>query len=392
MAQHIKSILPDLVPGLLHQPQEEQADQHISSTQQEVFSPEIASHPALPNYTPSHSAETLVLRDVLIKTSGAIAIEVEIPLTARQLWNILIAAAYNNLGIVRTHRLPLKLVFQKLNMENHSYIRLREQLTSLLDAYVQQWNIFKKDKRMWSGTKLLAAATIDEATGEVKYEFSTELEQLLKVNVAEKTPYTKLSLKTQSLFSSKYAQILYEYLTDAHDTDRERSETAWITVQEYQAMMGKRYERWEIVRQRLVEEPLEQVQPILPFIVSWKTQRLTRKTSHIKFLFTRRTTEELQQLATGNLGEIPVPQKDYEAVFATFSPEEQEIIYNATLALMPAFIREEYLQYKPLALGIYQRILYPIWLGNRNTAIEQILLKTLPIEPYQLYVRSEIPK
>ncbi len=392
MALHIKSILPDLVPGLLHQPQEEQTEQYISSTQQEAFLPEITSHPALPNYSPSHSAETLVLRDVLIKTSGAIAIEVEIPLTARQLWNILIAAAYNNLRIVRTHRLPLKLVFQKLNMENHSYIRLREQLTSLLDANVQQWNIFKKDKRMWSGTKLLAAATIDEATGEVKYEFSTELEQLLKVNVAEKTPYTKLSLKTQSLFSSKYAQILYEYLTDAHDTERERSETAWITVQEYQAMMGKRYERREIVRQRLVEEPLEQVQPILPFIVSWKTQRLTRKITHIKFLFTRRTTEELQQLATGNLGESSVPQKDYEAIFATFSPEEQEIIYNATLALMPAFIREEYLQHKPLVLGIYQRILYPIWLGNRNTAIEQILLKTLPIEPYQLYVSSETTK
>jgi Initiator Replication protein len=377
MAQHINTILPGLLPTLLQE--QDDAPDSDGLTEEQNFTT-IEPVESVPTES-SLSTPTLVLRDVLIKTSGAIAIEVEIPLVARQLWNILIAAAYNHLGTVRTHRLPLRLIFQKLGLSSHSYVRLQEQLTLLLNANVQQWNIFKKDKRIWSGTKLLAAATIDEAQGIVKYEFSTELEHLLKVNSEEKTPYTTLSLKTQSLFSSKYAQILYEYLTDACDMNREKSETAWIPIGEYQAMLGKRYDRWEITRQRLVEEPLEQVQPMLPFTVEWKTQRLTRKVTHIKFLFAKRSVEEIQKIAKN----LTPPPKDYQPLFEALSPEEQEIIYNEAMKRLPAFIREDYIDKKPILPGTYQRIVYPIWLGYRNAMIDEFEAGILPLEAYSLH-------
>jgi hypothetical protein len=377
MAQHINTILPGLLPTLLQQQNDAPASDGF--TEEQNFT---TIEPVQTVQSESQlSTPTLVLRDILIKTSGAIAIEVEIPLVARQLWNILIAAAYNNLGTMRTHRLPLRLIFHKLGLSSHSYVRLQEQLTLLLNANVQQWNIFKKDKRIWSGTKLLAAATIDEAQGIVKYEFSTELEQLLKVNSEEKTPYTTLSLKTQSLFSSKYAQILYEFLTDACDMNREKSETAWIPVSEYQAMLGKRYDRWEITRQRLVEEPLEQVQPMLPFSVEWKTQRLTRKVTHIKFLFVKRSVEEIQKLVE----ESTPPPKDYQPLFDALSPEEQEVIYNEAMKRLPAFIREDYIDKKPIPPGTYQRIVHPIWLGYRNAMIDEFEAGILPLEAYSLH-------
>lgn len=378
MAQHINTILPGLLPMLLQQQEQNGAPESDGLIEEQTFTT-IEPVQSVPAESPL-STPTLVLRDVLIKTSGAIAIEVEIPLVARQLWNILIAAAYNNLGTMRTHRLPLRLIFHKLGLSSHSYVRLQEQLTLLLNANVQQWNIFKKDKRIWSGTKLLAAATIDETQGIVKYEFSTELEQLLKVNSEEKTPYTTLSLKTQSLFSSKYAQILYEFLTDACDMNREKSETAWIPVSEYQAMLGKRYDRWEIARQRLVEEPLEQVQPMLPFTVEWKTQRLTRKVTHIKFLFAKRSVEEIQKIA-----ENLAPPKDYETPFAALKPEVQEAIYNEAMKRIPAFIRELYIDTKPIAPSTYQRIFHPIWLDSRNQMIDEFEAGILPLEAYSLY-------
>lgn len=373
MSQHISEILSGIIPVITQTEQTESentSQNDAPQTIQTVYSP---------------TSQTLVLRDILIKASGAIAIEVEIPLIARQLWNILIAAAYNNLGVIRTHSVPLQTLFDALDMDCHSYARLREQLTLLLNANVQQWNIFKKDKRIWSGTKLLAAATIDEAQGIVKYEFSTELEHLLKINNAEKTPYTKLSLKTQSLFSSKYAQILYEYLTDACDMNRERSETAWIPVSEYQAMLGKRYDRWEIARQRLVEEPLAQVQPMLPFTVEWKTERLTRKVTHIKFLFTKRSVQEIQQLAEDHRRFSTIPQKDYHALFTALSPEEQEVIYNEAMKRLPAFIREDYIDKKSIPHGTYQRIVHPIWLGYRNAIIDEFEAGLLPLEAYSLH-------
>jgi hypothetical protein len=378
MPQHINTILQGLLPTPLQQQEQNDEPESDEFIEEQNFT---ATEPvqAVPTESPL-STPTLVLRDVLIKTSGAIAIEVEIPLVARQLWNILIAAAYNHLGSVRTHRLPLRLIFQKLGLSSHSYVRLQEQLTLLLNANVQQWNIFKKDKRIWSGTKLLAAATIDEAQGIVKYEFSTELEQLLKVNPTEKTPYTTLSLKTQSLFSSKYAQILYEYLTDACDMNREKSETMWISIGEYQAMLGKRYDRWEITRQRLVEEPLEQVQPMLPFTVEWKTQRLTRKVTHIKFLFAKRSIEEIQKIV-----ENLTPPKDYETPFAALKPEVQEAIYNEAMKRIPAFIRELYIDTRPIQPSTYQRIFYPIWLDARNQMIEEFEAGILPLEAYSLH-------
>jgi plasmid replication initiation protein len=229
----------------------------------------------------------------VIKASGAISIENKVSLVQRQIWNILLSHAFDRLDTEQVHEIPLRLVFAEKGFDLREYGELREHLKALVETSVQ-WNIYEKDKRRWGVATLLASAEINETTGMLEYAFASHLiDKLVIPNNREQiqhTPYAKLSLETQRKFTSKHTQFLYEFLTDAYIARQKESFTRWIHLDEYEQMMNTNYKRWDNIRARIIDAPIKELAPHVPFHIHFQAMKAMRKTTHIRFRLTRKDT------------------------------------------------------------------------------------------------------
>ena len=138
----------------------------------------------------------------VIKASPAIQIQSKITHLQRRAWNVLLANAYNELPNTDIYSVSVAELSRKLGFNSHNEDYLKETLEALVDCTVE-WNILGKDnKQEWGVASLLASAKIKD--GICTYGFAPHL----RLQLHNPRIYTKLNLRLQNQFTSKYALVL----------------------------------------------------------------------------------------------------------------------------------------------------------------------------------------
>ncbi|MBY0110127.1 MAG: replication initiation protein [Candidatus Babeliaceae bacterium] len=162
-----------------------------------------------------------------IKASWVIHISHTMSLVQQQLWNVLLAHAYDNLKVNGVYTIDTRTLSYYLG-KNRSVDYLRSVVESL--CIVESFNIINKTKHLLvrNKFKLLSKGVIED--GMCTYAFSNALMPQL-INPRS---YAKINLLMQAQFKSKYALVLYELCLDYFGFERTKA----FTVAELKTYLG----------------------------------------------------------------------------------------------------------------------------------------------------------
>ena len=149
----------------------------------------------------------------VIKSSWVIHISHRLSLIPQQIWNVLLAYAYDNLTTKQIHHLDVRILLSYVGKtRNISHLKIALQQLCIIESYNLINKTGKQDlKQKFS---LLASAAIED--GFCKYSFSPALIPQL-VNPPS---YAKINLLMQSVFKSKYSLAIYELCVDYAGIER----------------------------------------------------------------------------------------------------------------------------------------------------------------------------
>ena len=220
----------------------------------------------------------------VIKASPAIQIQSKITHLQRRAWNVLLANAYNELPNTDIHRVSVVELARKLGYASNDSDHLKETLEALGACQVK-WNLLNKDKKeKWGFANLLASAEIEN--GICTYAFAPHLRhQLYNPRI-----YTKLNLRLQNRFTSRYALILWEVCFDYFDTDRDQGETPFIPLETFKSLMGLEetdYPVFKVLNQSVIKPAIKEINALTDYHVEAESKRLGRKISELKFRIKR---------------------------------------------------------------------------------------------------------
>ena len=226
----------------------------------------------------------LLERDEFIKASPAIQIQGNITHLQRRVWNVLLANAYDELPDKDIHRVSVAELADKLGFNSRDHEHLKETLEALVDFTVK-WNILEKDKKQaWGVASLLASAEIEN--GICTYGFAPHL----RYKLYNPRIYTKLNLRLQNQFTSRYALILWEVCFDYFDTKRDQGETPFIELEKFRELMGlekDEYPAFKALNQWVIKPAIEEINKLTSFFVEVKQKRESRKVAFLKFSISR---------------------------------------------------------------------------------------------------------
>lgn len=220
----------------------------------------------------------------LVKASPAIQIQSKITLLQRRAWNVLLANAYDELPDKDIHRVSVVELAQSLGFNSHNQDHLKETLAALVDCTVK-WNVLGKDKKeRWGVAALLASAEIKD--GICTYGFAPHLRQKLY----NPRIYTKLNLRLQNQFTSRYAMILWEVCFDYFDIARNQGETPFIPLETFRELMGlenEEYPAFKFLNHEVIKPSIKEINELTNFSVEVEQKRIGRKVSELKFRISR---------------------------------------------------------------------------------------------------------
>lgn len=220
----------------------------------------------------------------VIKASPAIQIESKITHLQRRAWNVLLANAYNELPNRDIHRVSVAELAKKLGFNSHNEDYLKETLEALVDCTVK-WNILGKDKKEeWGVASLLAEARIKD--GICTYAYSP----YLRTRLYNPRIYTKLNLRLQNQFSSRYALILWEICFDYFDLSRNEGETPFIPLETFRELMGieaDEYRTFKALNQTLIKPAIKEINALTNFFIEVEPKRIGRRIGELKFKISR---------------------------------------------------------------------------------------------------------
>ena len=220
----------------------------------------------------------------VIKASPAIQIQGKMTHLQRRAWNILLANAYNELPHKEIHSVGVAELAAKLGYESNDLDYLKETLRALRNCEVE-WNILRKDKKQeWGVAGLLASADIKD--GICTYAFAPHLRPKLH----NPRIYTKLNLRLQNRFSSRYALILWEVCFDYYDTDRGQGETAFIPLEILRELLGIESDEYPLfpeLNRTVLKPALKEINALTDYHIEIEQKRLGRKVAELKFRITR---------------------------------------------------------------------------------------------------------
>lgn len=220
----------------------------------------------------------------VIKASPAIQIESKITHLQRRVWNVLLANAYNELPNRDIHRVRMTELAKKLGFNSHNEDYLKETLEALVDCTVK-WNILGKDKKEeWGVASLLAEARIRE--GICTYAFPP----YLRTRLYNPRIYTKLNLRLQNQFTSRYALILWEVCFDYFDIARNEGETPFIPIETFRELMGLEageYPVFKVLNRDVIKPALYEINALTNFCIEIENKRFGRKIAELKFRISR---------------------------------------------------------------------------------------------------------
>ena len=228
----------------------------------------------------------------VIKASPAIQIQSRISLLQRRAWNVLLANAYNELPDKDIHSVSMVELAAKLGFGDGNQEYLKEMLRSLVECTVE-WNLLNKDKKEeWGVASLLAEVRIEE--GLCFYQYS----HTLRLKLHNPRIYTKLNLRLQNRFASKYALVLWELCFDYFDTTREQGETPFIPLETFKSLMGLTetdYPVFKELNRNVIKPGMKEINDLTDYHVEVEQKRLGRKIAELKFRITKVKQESVQE-------------------------------------------------------------------------------------------------
>ena len=238
----------------------------------------------------------------VIKASPAIQIQGKITHLQRRAWNILLANAYNELPHKDIHSVGVAELAAKLGYKSNDLDYLKDTLRSLRNCEVQ-WNILGKDKKQeWGVAGLLAEARIKN--GICYYEYSHTMRQRLH----NPRIYTKLNLRLQNRFSSRYALILWEICFDYFDPDRGKGETPFIPIATFKELMGialDDYPTFKTLNQRVLKSAINEINNLTDYFVEVEQKRIGRRVAELKFRIERVKQLPVQESVFPDIENLP---------------------------------------------------------------------------------------
>lgn len=220
----------------------------------------------------------------VIKASPAIQIQSKITHLQRRAWNVLLANAYNELPNKEIHRVSVGDLAKSLGFNSRDYDHIKDTLEALVDCTVE-WNILGKDKKEdWGVASLLASARIKD--GICTYSFAAHL----RLKLYNPRIYTKLNLRLQNRFTSRYALILWEVCFDYFDIARNQGETTFIPIETFRELMGlekDEYPVFKVLNRDVIKPSIKEINELTNFSVEVETKRTGRKISDLKFRISR---------------------------------------------------------------------------------------------------------
>ncbi|MDD9974946.1 MAG: replication initiation protein [Candidatus Poribacteria bacterium] len=226
----------------------------------------------------------LLERNEFIKASPAIQIQSNITHLQRRIWNVLLANAYDELPNKEIHRVSVAELAEKLGFDSKNQEHLKEALEALVDHTVK-WDILGKDKKqVWGVASLLASAEIEN--GICTYSFAPHL----RYKLYNPRIYTKLNLRLQNRFMSRYALILWELCFDYFDTARDCGETPFIPIETFKELMGlekDEYPEFKVFNRDLIKPAIKEINELTNFFIEVEQKRQGRPIAFLKFRISR---------------------------------------------------------------------------------------------------------
>ena len=222
--------------------------------------------------------------DEVIKASPAIQIQSKITHLQRRAWNVLLANAYNELPDKDIHSVSMVELAAKLGFDSKNQEYLKDVLRSLRSCEVE-WNLLNKDnKQVWGVASLLASAEIEN--GICTYGFAPHL----RLKLHNPHIYTKLNLRLQNRFTSRYALVLWEICFDYFDTDRDQGETPFIPLEVFKGLMGLEKDEYPVFKElnrNVIKSAVKEINDLTDFHVEVEQKRIGRKIAELKFRITK---------------------------------------------------------------------------------------------------------
>lgn len=183
--------------------------------------------------------DVVATKQEVIKHSSAIQVSNnKISLLQRKAWNVLLAAAYDDLLIKEQFDIGLKELSDTLNYKSNNLEALKEALRALRRVEIE-WNILDKDNDEWVNSSLLGEVKISKNSGRCLYSYGPEL----KKKLYNPAMYARISLSIQNRFTSKYSLALYELCVDYFIKKQGKGETPWISIDDFRKLMGVQNEK-----------------------------------------------------------------------------------------------------------------------------------------------------
>ena len=279
----------------------------------------------------------------VIKASPAIQIQSKITHLQRRTWNVLLANAYDELPNRDIHRVSVAELARKLGYASNDSEHLKETLKALVDCTVE-WNILDKDKEQeWGVASLLASVRIKD--GVCTYSFAAHL----RYKLYNPRIYTKLNLRLQNQFTSRYALILWEVCFDYFDIVRNQGETPFIPIETFRELMGldkDEYPVFKFLNRDVIKPAIQEINALTNFFIEIEPKRIGRKIGELKFRITRLkelpTVEPTQGTFSFDIDDLPsiaiklvqagvsrkealrIANQAWDAVDAAALPEDRE--------------------------------------------------------------------
>ena len=123
----------------------------------------------------------------------------------------------------------------------------------------------KDKKQAWGVASLLASAEIE--SGICTYGFAPHL----RYKLYNPRIYTKLNLRLQNQFTSRYALILWEVCFDYFDTARNQGETPFIFLEKFRELLGiekAEYPAFKALNQWVIKPAIEEINTLTNFFTA----------------------------------------------------------------------------------------------------------------------------
>ena len=238
----------------------------------------------------------------VVKASPAIQIQNKISLLQRRAWNVLLANAYNELPYEEIHRVSIVELAAKLGFDSKNEDYLKEMLRGLRSCEVQ-WNLLDKDKKgKWGVAGLLASVEIED--GICTYAFSPHL----RLGLYNPRVYARLNLRLQNRFKRQYALVLWELCFDYFDSERNRGETPFITLNMLRDLLGiesEEYPAFSILNRAVIKPAVKEINKETDYFVEVEQKRIGRRIGELKFRISKVKELPVQESLFPDIEDLP---------------------------------------------------------------------------------------